>query len=95
MRGGKLILLILVSGLAVWMGANKERNMKINYKHEKGYLTQKQHNLRQEELRRMEKRASSISRRQARIEKQCYADYVFWKMQLEKTMNRLGMFIFR
>lgn len=92
---GRLTQLISVNGRAVLMDANKERNMKINYKHEKRYLTQKQHNLRKEELRRMGKRARTISKRQAREEKACYPEYVYWKMELEATMKRLRHFICR
>lgn len=33
--------------------------------------------------------------KQYKNEKAHYADYVFWKMQVERTMKRLGMFIFR
>ncbi len=31
--------------------------------------------------------------KQYQAEKDCYADYVYWKMELDATMRRLGQFL--
>lgn len=62
------------------------------YKHG---VTEKQYNVRQEALRRMEKRTRTISAEQMYREKECYPEYVYWKLQLEGSMKRIREFLCR
>lgn len=61
----------------------------------KNYMTEDQFNRRKEFLRRMNKRIRTIGRKQSRAEKECYAEYVYWKGELEATMKRMRQFICR
>lgn len=61
------------------------------YKH---HMTETQYKKYTEALRRLETRAKTITRKQSHAEKQCYPEYVYWKMELEKSMRRMRMFIY-
>lgn len=60
----------------------------------RAYRVRKRSRKKEDKLRQ-EVRKVTLTRKQYHAEKQCYAEYVYWKMELEATMRRMREFIYR